>query len=252
MPNFILSVVLFFAIMIFVPVFPALGDSDSSRPLWLRSPAVSPDGTQIAFSYGGQIWRVASEGGDAVPLTSSLFYESSPVWSPDGQWIAFASNRHGNEDVFVTPAAGGEIRRLSYHSSEDHPYSFSADGGSVYFYSTRLGDAAQVRGGQVLGLDGQLWSVPVGGGRERLEIAVPALNVRSESRRQICALREPSRRRERMAQTRDFDGHAGYLDIRHGRRQSPAGHDIPGRGPQCGLGRRWFADPLPERALRLV
>jgi hypothetical protein len=43
------------------------------RPLWLRYPAISPDGSTILFSYKGDIYRVSSKGGDAVPLTISEF-----------------------------------------------------------------------------------------------------------------------------------------------------------------------------------
>lgn len=102
--------------------------AEESRPLWLRYPAVSPDGREIAFTYGGQIWRVPAEGGDALPLTSGEFYSTRPVWSPDGQSIAFAAKRHGNLDVFIMPAAGGDIQRLTHHSADDLPYAFSPDG----------------------------------------------------------------------------------------------------------------------------
>ena len=54
-------------------------DDPSDRPLWLRHSAVSPDGQHIAFVYGGQIWRVPAGGGEALPLTSALFYATQPV-----------------------------------------------------------------------------------------------------------------------------------------------------------------------------
>ena len=58
-------------------------EDPSDRPLWLRHPAVSPDGQHIAFVYGGQIWRMSAGGGEALPLTSALFYATQPVWSAD-------------------------------------------------------------------------------------------------------------------------------------------------------------------------
>lgn len=148
------------------------------RPLWLRQPAVSPDGKYIAFVHGGQLWRVPSGGGEAVSLTSARFAASAPVWSPDSQQIAFSSDRHGNADVFVMPAAGGEARRLTTHSMPDQPTAFSADGKWVYFQSTRLGDARTAYGGALMGGSTQLYAVPAAGGREKLVIPIPALQAR--------------------------------------------------------------------------
>ncbi|MCK4429855.1 MAG: PD40 domain-containing protein, partial [Candidatus Aminicenantes bacterium] len=66
-----------------------------------RYPAISPDGKQIAFSYMEDLWMVSSEGGKAVRLTDHVAYDREPIWSPDGQWLAFTSNRKGNNDVFI-------------------------------------------------------------------------------------------------------------------------------------------------------
>lgn len=129
---------------------------EANRPLWLRHPAVSPDGQHIAFVYGGQIWRVPAGGGEAVPLTSAEFIASNPVWSPDSQSIAFSANRHGNADVFIMPAKGGEIRRLTTHSQADTPQAFTPDGKSVLFSSMRLGDPKVAFGGILSGSSIQL------------------------------------------------------------------------------------------------
>lgn len=76
------------------------------EPLWLRDVKISPDGQQIAFCYKGDIYKVAADGGKAVQLTTQESYESSPVWSPDGTRIAFASNREGGSDVYVMSSEG--------------------------------------------------------------------------------------------------------------------------------------------------
>ena len=116
---------------------PLAAQPDDGAAHWLRYPAVSPDGQTIVFSYQGDLYRVASTGGDAQPLTIGADYANRPVFSPDGKTIAFASDRHGNFDVFVMPATGGPARRLTHHSGGDRPYGFTADGrhllvGAVY------------------------------------------------------------------------------------------------------------------------
>src|ERR1700744_1201776 len=103
------------------------------NPLWMRYPAISPDGQTILFSYKGDIYTVPAAGGTAIPLTISESYEFSPVWSHDGKWIAFASDRYGNFDVFVMPATGGEARRLTYYGRNEIPSSFTADDSRILF-----------------------------------------------------------------------------------------------------------------------
>jgi len=82
------------------------------NPLWLRQPAISPDGSIIVFCYQGDLWRVPAAGGDAVLLTTHDAVDAGPVWSHDGKLIAFTSNRYGNYDVFVMPSGGGQATRL--------------------------------------------------------------------------------------------------------------------------------------------
>jgi len=60
--------------------------------------------TQIAFSYGGDLWIVDRTGGEARRLTSDIGIEIDPVFSPDGSMIAFTGEYDGNEDVYVIPA----------------------------------------------------------------------------------------------------------------------------------------------------
>ncbi|TAF53195.1 MAG: peptidase S41 [Sphingobacteriia bacterium] len=139
--------------------------------LWMRYPAISPDGNTIVFSYQGDLYTISSKGGLAQPLTTHEAHDYYPVWSKDGQSIAFASDRYGNFDVFVVPATGGEARRLSFHSANDYPFDFSADGSKVLYGSARHTVASNVRfprGTLFL----QTYEVPAKGGRSTLVSAV--------------------------------------------------------------------------------
>ena len=151
--------------------FSALVSAQDS-PLWLRYPAISPDGKSVLFEYKGDIWTVPSSGGNAIPMTLSESYEFSPVWSHDGRSIAFTSDRYGQPDVFVMPATGGEAKRLTFHSAPEFPSTFTADDRAVLFVSNRqdLVTNAQFPSPAM----GELYSVPVTGGRVSLVLPTMA------------------------------------------------------------------------------
>ena len=102
-----------------------------------RTPAPSPDGTEIAFSYMGDIWVVSASGGRAARVTVHEAYDDNPVWSPDGEVIAFDSDREGNGDVYVVPAGGGRPRQLTFHSAWDALECWDAGGDGILFSSRR-------------------------------------------------------------------------------------------------------------------
>ncbi len=145
-------------------------------PMWLRYPAISPDGATIVFVYKGDLYRVPSDGGVAVPLTLHEAHDFMPVWSHDGKSIAFASDRFGNFDVFIMPATGGEPRRLTFHSASELPYSFSPDDNAVLFGAARL-DAADNRTFPS-GSQPELYQVPAAGGRAAQILGTPAEDAR--------------------------------------------------------------------------
>lgn len=102
-----------------------------------RRPAISPDGGTVVFTCQGDLWRVDSGGGRAERLTANPAYDRDPVFSPDGQWLAFASDREGSFDVYVMPADGGRPERLTFAPGRDLPQAWSPDGEQVYFASSR-------------------------------------------------------------------------------------------------------------------
>ncbi|WP_138431488.1 S41 family peptidase [Fodinibius saliphilus] len=102
-----------------------------------RFPTISPDGSTIAFSYQGDIWTVPVEGGRAWRLTLHEAYEARPQWNYDGTQIAFTSDRHGNDDIFVMDDNGNALKRLTYHSTADELTGWTP-GNSLIFTSNRV------------------------------------------------------------------------------------------------------------------
>lgn len=141
-------------------------------PLWLRYPAISPDGKTILFNYKGDIYKVPSSGGTAVPVTLSDSYEYGAVWSNDGSQIAFASDRYGNFDVFIMPAMGGESTRLTFHSNNETPSCFTADNKQILFSAVRQDLYTNVQ--FPTGAMAELYSVPTEGGRVSQVLTSPA------------------------------------------------------------------------------
>ena len=93
--------------------------------------------THITFTYGGDIWVVAKEGGTAYKLTSAKGTELFARFSPDGKQIAFSGNYNGNVDVYVMPSLGGLPLRVTHHGMSDRLLDWYPDGNSLLFASSR-------------------------------------------------------------------------------------------------------------------
>ena len=102
-------------------------------PLLLRSPSLSQD--RIAFRYADDIWTVSRQGGEAERLTANGKVNAGPFFSPDGAWIAYSAPLHGNNDVFIIPAAGGVPRRITWHPAGSTVVGWSPDGKDVLIVS---------------------------------------------------------------------------------------------------------------------
>jgi tricorn protease len=164
-----------FGLPLVLALVTAVSASATERALWLRYPAISPDGKAVVFSYHGNLWKVAATGGRAEPLTMSDAYNTMPVWSPDGTKLAFASDRYGNFDVFVMPAEGGEAKRLTFHSADETPTSFTPDGKAVLFTAAILDAASNVL--FPTAAQPELYQVGLDGGMPTQVLTTPAIHA---------------------------------------------------------------------------
>jgi tricorn protease len=101
----------------------------------LHSPALNR--TQIVFSYAGDLWTVSRQGGAATRLTSGPGIETLPVFSPDGDTLAFTGEYDGNIDVYTMPATGGVPKRITYHPGADYAAGWTPDGQRILFRANR-------------------------------------------------------------------------------------------------------------------
>ncbi|HKI80946.1 MAG TPA: hypothetical protein VKA04_04820, partial [Pseudodesulfovibrio sp.] len=123
-------------------------------------------GDSIVFEAGGNLWKVGINGGTAARLTTDPGYDQLPRFSPDGKWIAFTGEYSGQTDVYVMPAAGGNVKRLTYHSDvtphaplrwgpNNMVVTWTPDSKNIVFLSRRDTFNSWF---------GRLFEVPVGGG----------------------------------------------------------------------------------------
>ena len=142
------------------------------NPNWMRHSSISPDGSQIAFTYKGDIYKVNANGGKAQQLTFHSAHDYKAVWSNDGSKIAFASNRYGNFDIYVMKAEGGKATRLTFHSNDENPYTFTKNDKEVVFGALRQDDVNHRQ--YPHRSQSELYSVPVNAGRVQQIFTIPA------------------------------------------------------------------------------
>lgn len=153
----------------------ALSAVCAESPLWLRDAKVSPDGNTIVFRYKGDLFTVPVKGGEARRITAMSGMEKTPLWSPDGSMIAFASDRDGAMNLYVMSAKGGAARQLTFGSTNVVPEAFTPDGKAV-LYSASIQDPVMSRLFPTARLT-ELYSVPVDGGASVQILASPAESI---------------------------------------------------------------------------
>ena len=101
----------------------------------LRQPDIS--NTHITYTYGSDIWVSELNSSEAKRITSTAAVESNPYFSPDGNWIAFSSNRAGSNNVYIVSKDGGEPKRLTWHPSSSSVRGWTNDGKHILFANNR-------------------------------------------------------------------------------------------------------------------
>ena len=160
----------------------SLASFAQQNPLWMRYPAISPDGSTIVFAYKGDIYSVPSQGGEARQLTTNAAFDSYPIWSPDGKKIAFASNREGSMDVYVINANGGAPARLTTNSGSELPVAFK-DNDHVLFSANVMPTAqSNLFASREFS---QVYEVSTQGGRPKLYSVLPMENISINAKGQV-------------------------------------------------------------------
>ena len=178
--------------------------SAQQTPLWLRSNSLSPDGKEIAFTYKGNIYIVDSDGGQARQITSNPAYDTTPMWTPDGQNIVFCSTREKSKDIFMVPAKGGSPSRITTHPSNEIPVAVLNDG--TILFSADMGQDAEY--GDFPG-NAQLYSVSQEGGRPQRITSLPIKNLSVNNSGKVLyedykGYEDPFRKHHTSSVTRDI------------------------------------------------
>jgi tricorn protease len=112
-----------------------LAQTNNPLPIFTE-PAPDPAAKEIAFVSGGDIWTVPIGGGEARLLIAHEGFESRPLFSPDGESLAFTSTRSGNGDVYIFDFSSGNARRITFEDTFEEVSGWSPDSKFIYFSST--------------------------------------------------------------------------------------------------------------------
>ena len=103
--------------------------------------ALSPDGSMVAFTVGETNWDENSyeteifvsraDGGEPIQLTRAKKSSNAPAWSPDGRWLAFASDRSDKRQLYLISPLGGEARVITSLEDGFGAFQWSPDGRQI-------------------------------------------------------------------------------------------------------------------------
>src|SRR5260370_31792332 len=115
---------------------------------------ISPDGKWVAYTVGygdfkqdafiNHIWLAPTDSGKPFQLTRGEKSSTNPRWSPDGQWLAFLSNRlEDKNQIFLINPNGGEAQQLTKSETAINNFAWSEDGKTIAYTATEPTAQAQ-------------------------------------------------------------------------------------------------------------